>query len=280
MKVDLHLHTTASDGEWTPEAVVRFLASEDYGLIAITDHDTIKGVEPAIQTARRLNGSMRVLSGVELSAGGEAEVHLLAYGISPKNPNLVEHLENQRVKRRMRILEMLERLKRLGISVQFTLPEDLEESAGRPHIARALVREGFVANTQEAFDRYLSQGKAAYVPRETPPVSQAIRSLRSFGGIVCLAHPGQLAMGWDGFMHCLPVWMDAGLQGLEAHQSAHSADMAIRLDRLARRMGLLVTGGSDFHGMDTKRARPGDGLSQWYRKKDDVEALLSLMPPI
>ncbi|HML47453.1 MAG TPA: PHP domain-containing protein [Clostridia bacterium] len=279
MKADLHLHTTASDGEWTPEAVVCFLASMDYDLIAITDHDTIKGIEPAMQAAGRLNGSMRVLPGVELSAGGEAEVHLLAYGIPPSHPKLADFLDGQRAKRRARILEMLERLSKMGKPLELSLPEDLEESAGRPHIARALVREGYVADVREAFERFLAQGKPAYVPRETPPVAEAIECLRACGGVVCLAHPGQLTMGWEGLMHCLPAWKAAGLQGLEAHHSAHSADTAMRLDRLARQKDLLVTGGSDFHGLDTKRVRPGDGLAQWIRMKTDVEALLALMPP-
>lgn len=251
----------------------------EYDLIAITDHDTIKGIEPATQAARQQGGLMRVLPGVELSAGGEAEVHLLAYGIPPGHPELTEFLDGQRARRRARLSEMLGRLARMGMPVEGALPESLEDSAGRPHIARALVRKGYVASVREAFERYLSQGRAAYVPRETPPVPEAIERLRACGGVVCLAHPGQLAMGWEGFLHCLPVWMEAGLQGLEAHHSAHAAAEAVQMDRLARRKGLLVTGGSDFHGPSTKRVRPGDGLSQWIQKKVDVEALLALMPP-
>lgn len=275
MNPDLHLHTTASDGELPPEAVVGLLASLHYDLIAITDHDTIGGVKPAIAAAESLD-TLRVLPGLELSSGGDLEVHLLAYGINPEHQALNDYLAKQRMRRRERLLEMHSRLTRLGMVFEWALPTDDRESAGRPHLARAMVRAGYAESTQEAFDRWLGQGKAAYVPRETPKVRDAIDFLRQCGGVVSLAHPGELHMGWDGLLHCLPGWCEAGLQALEAYHSAHAPGMAMQFDRLARRHGLLVTGGSDFHGSGNRHVRPGDGLAHWTSRDRDAQKLCAL----
>lgn len=193
MRADLHLHTTASDGLLTPARMVREARLAGMNIIAITDHDTVSGVREALDAGVR--EGVRVLPGLELSVGGEEEIHLLAYGVRPEHPGLLALLEGLLVRRQARMEEMLRRLEALG------MPVPREEACapdspfmGRMNLARAMTARGYCASPAEAFSRWLNAGRPAYVPKEPIGVPEGVRRLRALGAVVCLAHPGRLRM--------------------------------------------------------------------------------------
>lgn len=275
MKFDLHLHTTASDGTDTPEEVVALAAEKGFEVIAITDHDTMSGVAEALAAGRRLG--VRVISGVEISAGGDTEVHVLGYAIQ-KPEKLLQVLEKMRVQRSQRMRQMVLRLNELGVQVPLNRVTGLaQESVGRSHLARVLVEDGVVRDVREAFQRYLAPGRPAYVEREKLSVSQAVALIDSAGGIPVIAHPGQ--------NHGESFWMkerfaelkQAGLKGIEAYHMAHSQQQAMAFARTAKDLNLLVTGGSDYHGT-IKNVAIGDGMQYWKNRDADIRRFLDAIP--
>lgn len=271
MKFDLHTHTTASDGTDTPAQLIERAAREGFGLIAVTDHDTLSGLEEA-ESAGRARG-VRVISGVEISAGEEIEVHVLGYGIRDRGP-LEQALSGMRQARRARMRKMIGKLRDLGIEVDRERVAALSgDSVGRPHLARALVEMGCVRDVREAFFRYLSPGRPAYVPREKLTVAQAIHLLRDAGALPVIAHPGQNKGAAFWMSDRLAAMQKEGLMGLEAYHMAHTQAECQAFDRMARRLGLLVTGGSDYHGL-VKQIELGDGMQYWTTREQDLEAFL------
>lgn len=271
MKFDLHTHTTASDGTDTPAQLIERAAREGFGLIAVTDHDTMSGLEEA-ESAGRARG-VRVISGVEISAGEEIEVHVLGYGIRDRGP-LEQALSGMRQARRARMRKMIGKLRDLGIEVDRERVAALSgDSVGRPHLARALVEMGCVRDVREAFFRYLSPGRPAYVPREKLTVAQAIHLLRDAGALPVIAHPGQNKGAAFWMSDRLAAMQKEGLMGLEAYHMAHTQAECQAFDRMARRLGLLVTGGSDYHGL-VKQIELGDGMQYWTTREQDLEAFL------
>lgn len=275
MKFDLHLHTTASDGTDAPGALVSQAAEKGFQVIAITDHDTMSGVFEAQQAGRQLG--VRVISGVEISAGGDTEVHVLGYAIRQPD-KLVQVLERMRMQRSQRMQQMVSKLNNLGIPIQLSRVTDLtQESVGRSHLARILVEDGVARDVRDAFNRYLAPGRPAYVEREKLTVSQAVALIGSAGGIPVIAHPGQ--------NHGDTFWMkerfaelrEAGLRGIEAYHMAHSQQQAMAFARMAKDLGLLVTGGSDYHGT-IKNVAIGDGMQYWKTKEADIERFLKAIP--
>lgn len=275
MKFDLHLHTTASDGTDTPSALVSLAAEKGFELLAITDHDTMSGVREAQEAGKRLG--VRIISGVEISAGGDTEVHVLGYAVQ-KPEMLVQMLEKMRNQRSQRMRQMVMKLNDLGIPIHLGRVTGLaKESVGRSHLARVLVEDGIVRDVREAFNRYLAPGRPAYVEREKLTVSQAVRLIASAGGLPVIAHPGQ--------NHGDAFWMkdrfaelkEAGLKGIEAYHMAHSQQQAIAFARTAKDLGLLVTGGSDYHGT-IKNVAIGDGMQYWKTKEADLERFLKAIP--
>lgn len=271
MKFDLHLHTTASDGTDTPEELVSLAAEKGFEVIAITDHDSMRGVCDAQDAGRRLG--VRVISGVEISAGGDAEVHVLGYAIQEPE-KLEDALERMREQRVWRMRQMVSKLNALGVPVQMQQVSELaHESVGRSHLARVLVQIGVVKDVKEAFQRYLAPGRPAYVEREKLTVGQAVALIDSVGGVPVIAHPGQ--------NHGDTFWMkerfaelkEYGLRGIEAYHMAHSQQQATAFARTARELGLLVTGGSDYHGA-VKSVGLGDGMQYWKSKDIDFERFL------
>lgn len=271
MKFDLHLHTTASDGTDTPEELVSLAAEKGFEVIAITDHDSMRGVCDAQDAGRRLG--VRVISGVEISAGGDAEVHVLGYAIQEPE-KLEDALERMREQRVWRMRQMVSKLNALGVPVQMQQVSELaHESVGRSHLARVLVQIGVVKDVKEAFQRYLAPGRPAYVEREKLTVGQAVALIDSVGGVPVIAHPGQ--------NHGDTFWMkerfaelkEYGLRGIEAYHMAHSQQQATAFARMARELGLLVTGGSDYHGA-VKSVGLGDGMQYWKSKDIDFERFL------
>ena len=248
--IDLHVHTTASDGDLSPRECVAAAAREGLAAIAITDHDTTAGNAEAAAAGREFG--IKVVPGVEVSCSHERfTIHLLGYYPDEDDERLAAMLAQLRSRREERNPRILARLAELGCPVDYD--EVLEVSGGtvvgRPHIAAVMVRKGYVGSVAEAFDRYLARGAVAYVERAKPPVAEALAVLSQARAIPVLAHPGIL--GADDFAEIerlVRELVPLGLRGIEAYYHNHDMALTSRLIALAQREGLLFTGGSDFHG--------------------------------
>ena len=245
MRIDLHLHTAASDGLLAPSALVQAVRAANIAVFSVTDHDTVDGLDEA-QGAATAAG-LTFISGIELSAYWRAvEFHILGYFIDPADRGLRVFLDGTRKARRVRLHAMLNRLHAMGMRVPAddVLARAQNGNVGRPHLARVLVERGFVGSADEAFDRYLGTDRPAYVPRPDVSVAEAIGVIRRAGGIASLAHPG---------LHnrdeAIPDLMAAGLAAIEVYHPKHAFGRARRYRRIAQQHGLLITGGSDFHGV-------------------------------
>lgn len=273
IRPDLHLHTTASDGVYPPSELVRLLQRADVTFFSVTDHDTMAGLAEAEDAA--LQRGIAFLPGVEISTEGEAEVHILGYGVNRQDPVLLSFFEKMADDRVNRIRAIGEKLKELGYPLDVDgVMADAGESIGRPHLARAMVSKGYVASVAEAFDRFLGDGKAAYIPREKMAAGRAISLLRERGAVPVLAHPALIQWPMERFLPLLHTWMDAGLMGLEVYHPSNRGDYG-KWDRLARQHGLLVTGGSDFHDHDPRHGQLGETVTQWHYAMQDAWALYS-----
>lgn len=251
--IDLHLHTTASDGLLSPAALVARAAEVGLRTISVTDHDTCAGLAEA-QIAARDRG-MRLVPGVEITAIEAArDVHLLAYFVNPSNPPLVEFLGLQRVYRERRVRDIADRLASLGLAIDIEPlvgghAERNGRTIGRPQIADALVVAGHAVDRDDAFTRLLAVGRPAFVPRCGPRPEEVIDIVRDAGGLVSMAHPGLTAMD-----PLIPRLAAAGLQALEACHSDHDAATEQHYREVAAQYQLAVSGGSDFHGDAGRRA--------------------------
>ena len=273
-RFDLHIHTTASDGTDSPEAVVALAAGKGFSIIAITDHDTMSGVPEAVAAGEKYG--VRVIGGVEISAGGQTEVHVLGYGVRDVE-RLEQTLTLMRDKRAERMAGMVEKLRALGVDVTLDEVTALSGgSVGRSHLARVLIDKGVVRDVREAFAKYLSPGKPAYVEREKLGVQQAVWLIADCGGLPVIAHPGQNRgesyWGRERF-HALKAY---GLRGIEVYHMAHGAAQAAAFERIARAENLLVTGGSDYHGK-VKNVGIGDGMQHWRRRGEDLRRFLKAL---
>jgi predicted metal-dependent phosphoesterase TrpH len=255
--VDLHTHTLASDGGDPPRELVAAAAAAGVGVLAVTDHDTVTAVAEARAAGQDLG--VEVVAGCELTASvGGRVVHVLLYGDGLLEPDLAEAVEVARNGRHQRNLAIGERLAELtGVG-----PREAAELAGasalsRAHFARALVAAGAVADVAEAFDRYLSSGRPAYVPAPSVSVTDAVAIAGKAGGVAVLAHPGRLAP--EERERVLGLALEAGIDGIEVWHSQHDAGLRRWLAALAERRGLLATGGSDYHGRHKPGVRIGSG---------------------
>lgn len=249
--IDLHMHTTASDGRCTPEDLVQRCWDKGLRTIAVTDHDTMAGVAPT-QRAAEARG-MTCLPGIEItSVHGGKDVHMLAYFLPPDTPGLQPMLEAQRRQRVERALEIAARLEKLGAPVDKDAMIEAAAGSGkslaRPQIAQALIAAGHVASVPEAFDRYLGEDSPAFVPHTGVPPAEVVALVVRGGGIPSLAHPGYRPKD-----EIIPGLVEAGLVGLEVYHSSHDEAATAHYLGLARQHGLIVTGGSDFHGPGTRR---------------------------
>lgn len=245
--IDLHLHSTASDGSLAPAQVVALAERQGVRVLALTDHDSLEGIPEAEERARA--AGIRVIAGVELSVSEQGmDVHLLAYGFDPTDRELREAIERYRASRHERARKILSRLKGLGIRIPI---EEVEEIAGggalgRPHVAEALMVGGYVETFHEAFQRFLGHHAPAYVAKQTVALEEALEIVREAGGITALAHPATLNRD-----HWIAGWVRRGLEGIEVWHSKHQPADIERYRSLAQAHGLLMTGGSDFHGERT-----------------------------
>lgn len=244
MAVDLHIHSTASDGSLAPEEIVRQALELGLYAIAITDHDTVEGVGPAMEAAE--GTGLHLLPAVEISVDfQETEIHILGYFIDLEYEPLLMAMEKVRSGRVERAALMVEKLRALGIEITMddVLAQAGDGSVGRPHVARALHELGVVATAQQAFDKYLGRGKPAYVPRYKLSPEDAVRMIVDAGGMPVFAHPG-LSRRDDMIDALIP----AGLMGIEAYHTEHDERQTRKYINMANRRGLYVTGGSDSHG--------------------------------
>lgn len=248
---DLHCHSRRSDGTLEPAEVVRRAKKAGVELLVLTDHDTVSGfVEARDEAARQ---GIAFAAGIEINTGEADGIHVLGYGLDPESPALSERLEVFRARRQSRVALIVERLNALGVPL--TLDEvrgESKETLGRPHIADALRRKKLVKDRGDAFKRFLSYDAEAYVPPMGPTVAEAVAAIKSAGGWSSLAHPGTVKKDID-----LTPWVEQGLDGIEACYRAHTGPQTQRFLESAKRFGLLVTGGSDFHGPGTGRESLG-----------------------
>ncbi len=250
MIVDLHLHSTASDGELTPEQVVEQAKHMGIDGIALSDHDTVAGVERAQAAGRRLG--VAVVPAIELSAAFAGELHILGYGLDIHHADFAAFTRRQQLRRTQRNRRMIEALQQAGLAVT---EEDCRRLApgagdnwGRSHMARALVEKGYCGDTKDAFNRYLGYGKSCYVPREKTPPPECIGLIHRCGGLAVLAHPGLIQVPEHQLFALIHSLKEQGLDGLEAYYPQHSGKQAAQYVRFARMLELYVTYGSDFHG--------------------------------
>lgn len=264
--IDLHIHSTASDGSFTPSEIVQMATIKGLSAIAITDHDTIEGVKTAIESG--IPHNLEFITGVELSAqplpGYEesGSIHILGYGFSVYDKKVNATLERLKLARAERNPAIIEKLNRLGFSL--TMDEVMEVCGpgqmGRPHIARAMVEKGYVSSFDEAFDHYLAKGGAAYVDKFRLSCRDAINLILEAGGIPVLAHPGIIRSTEEYPIENLIYQLTGmGLMGIEVFHTDHSDHQTEHLLKLSSKRGLLVTGGSDFHGSLKQGVEMGSG---------------------
>ena len=266
VSIDLHIHTTASDGTFTPEQVVSHAHQLKLKAIAITDHDTVAGSKEALRSG--IPPSLGFLTGVEISSTpppfypGSGSFHLLGYSIRLDDPKLNRTLEKLQQARKNRNPAIINRLNELGISI--TLDEVRREAGegqlGRPHIAQFMVKKRTVASIDEAFDQFLGTGKPAYVDKQRVECFKAIEIILDAGGVPVLAHPGLLGYKTESQLDDLIGRLKkAGIQGMEVYYSGHTPDQTRLYAELAKRHDLLMTGGSDFHGAIQPDIEMGSG---------------------
>jgi 3',5'-nucleoside bisphosphate phosphatase len=247
-KVDLHLHTTASDGKHTPAELVRLAASRGLEYMAVTDHDTIDGIAQALAEASKFPG-LHVVPGVELSTDvPKGEVHLLGYFVDYDDGQFRAQLEDMRNSRVNRARRMVEKLAGLGVHVEWERVKEIAGSGamGRPHIAEAMLEKGYIRTTQDAFRNYIGHGGPAYVERDKLTPAEAVGLVLKAGGLPVLAHP--LTSGdAEGTVKELKA---AGLVGIEVYYASHSVEQVAMLAALANKYSLIATGGTDYHGID------------------------------
>ena len=262
-RIDLHLHTTHSDGSCSTAEVMAFAKQAGLTALAITDHDIVDGIPEATAIGKELG--IEVVPGVEISSRlGESELHILGYFLNWTDPLLAQRLSTLRDSRHLRNPKIVQCLNELGIPITYEEVRALAgtESVGRPHIARLLMEKKFVTSAKEAFDRYLANGRPAFVDRELPEPAEAVRWIREAGGVPVLAHPTWVRTSAEGLRVLVRDLKAAGLGGMEVHYSTHTPSQTTEYLDLARQCDLLVTGGSDFHGVTKPDIEVGIGRGQ------------------
>ena len=279
--IDLHLHTTASDGVMTPSGIVNYAKSKGLVAIAITDHDTIEGLEEGFLEGERIG--LEVIPGIEISAEhSPGSMHLLGFFIDIHDPILKERLGYLQRARAERNPRMAEKLNKLGIDITFD--EVLKASGGgqvgRPHFAQVLIEKGYVRNFQEAFDRFLKKGASAYVEKMRFSAEESIQFINEANGVAVLAHPNTLQLnGYSELENLILRLVKTGLRGIEAYYPEHSALEVAQYKTLAERHGLLVTGGTDYHGIEKNGLDIGVGRGEMKLPYSIVENLKAARRP-
>ena len=273
--IDLHIHTSESDGRFTPEEIVHRAAEAGLSVIAITDHDNVDGIAPAL-TAAAAFPQLRVMPGVEISTDvPDGEVHVLGYCLDYTDRELLGALERMRSSRVTRARKMVARLAELGLPVDWERVLEFagEGSVGRPHIAQALLENGHIGSLAEAFDGYIGRNAPAYVERDKMTPTEAVELILAAGGLPVMAHP----MTVPDPEATIGELQAAGLVGIEVYYAGHSTATVERLAALAARTGLIPTGGSDYHGLDDDASASAETpFGQVAVPPESVERLLAL----
>ena len=259
-RIDLHLHTTFSDGSLPPREVVALAHKAGVTTLAITDHDMTDGIPEAMNSGQEYG--IEVIPGIEISSRvQDREIHILGYCIDFMDSTFQHRLAKLRETRHLRNSQIIEKLNALGLSLSY---QDVHavggsDAIGRPHIAQVLLNKGYVKSIREAFERYLADRAAAYVPRELPKAEVAMSWLREAGGVSVLAHPSWVRSKGEGIEKFCENLKEQGLQGMEVFYSSHSPSQTSQYLEITRRLDLIATGGSDFHGLTKPDIEIGTG---------------------
>ena len=259
--IDLHTHSTFSDGTFTPLQLVKYAEEKGLKAFALTDHDTTEGVKEA----KSIETNVEVISGVEISTRyDKKEIHIVGLYVNENDADLNKQLKYYREKRVTRNFEILEKLNSLGVNITI---DDVKESCtgdviSRAHIAKALVSKGFVGSYTEAFDRYLGDNKCAYVPRETLNYEESMELITKAGGVPVLAHPLLYKMSDTNLENMMVKLRQEGLKAVEVYYSTHSNSDTQHIMAMANRVGLIYSGGSDFHGATKPKIDMGTGMGK------------------
>ena len=257
--IDLHIHSTASDGTFTPAQIVNnaLTAVPDKKapvVIALTDHDTVAGVPEFMAEADKYKDRLTAIPGVEISTDyNGVEIHILGYNIDINNADLLERLKVCRESRDGRNEKIIQKLQEQGfeITMDYIRPEDPNETIARPHIARQLLKKNYVSSVKEAFDKYLAEGRCCYVERIMPTPQEAVSLIRNSGGVAVLAHLMYYKkLDAAGKAELAAVLKDAGLTGIETYYNTYTPEEEAFVKDLAKQHALLRTGGTDFHGQN------------------------------
>lgn len=259
-KIDLHVHTTESDGTYTPAEVVRIAKNAGLSAIAITDHDTNLGYAEAAAEGERLG--VEVVPGIEISTKYTVSVHILGYYIDGSSPALKAVLDWVVTDRDTRNRKMAELMAADGLPVSYDdMVKRFGTVIGRPHFGRILIELGLAKDMQDAFDRYIEKGQKYYLPRTIMPLDRAIGLIKQAGGIPVIAHPFQYRYDDKMLRELIEVCMGYGVKGMECRYSGYGEDKVRYLTALADEYGLVKTGGSDFHGENKKHISLGSGIN-------------------
>ena len=247
--IDLHVHTTASDGQYTPSQIIQKASEKNIKVIAITDHDTTAGLKEALEEGKKLGVS--VVPGIELNITfPTGEFHLLGHGLKEPSKSLISIVENVIKNRNDRNLQIIEKMNADGVPLTIEeITNDYPDTViGRPHFAAELVKLKVVKTRQQAFDQYLARGRKWYVPRICTNLDEAIVAIRDSGGVPVLAHPMSLYLSWGRLPDFLKECYEKGIVGIEAFHPGARVTECLRLEELGRKLGFIITAGSDFHG--------------------------------
>jgi len=258
--IDLHAHTSASDGTYSPKELVTLAKSEGIEAIAITDHDTIEGVPEALEAGEKIG--LEVIPGVEISIDHQpGSMHVLGLFLDIKNKKLIEYLTGLQTSRSSRNPKIIEKLNELGLAISM---EDVQKisgggQVGRPHIAAALLQDGYVSSNQQAFDKYLKKGAIAYFERNRLTREETVDMIHGAGGLVILAHPHTLGVNGSSFSYLMSELKEVGFDGLEVFYNSHSQTDEDRLMKIVDKNGFIISGGTDFHGQNKPSIKLGVG---------------------
>ena len=256
---DLHTHSTASDGQYSPTQLMELAKEIGIEVLALTDHDTLDGLDEAVRIGAA--AGMTVLRGVELGAEEHKNLHILGYAFSSETPNIAKLCAGKREQREVRNRRMIDFLREKGLDI--TLQEVVEQAGGqvigRPHFARVLEKKGYVSSVREAFDRYLDTKEYEKIREARIPARVCVETIKADGGKVSLAHPYQLGYSDDALRELVGRLKDYGLDAIECYYPKHTPEQTAFYLQLAREFDLHATGGSDFHG---ERIKPDVRLSR------------------
>jgi predicted metal-dependent phosphoesterase TrpH len=284
-RIDLHIHSTASDGTHTPQEIMAMADQLGLKAIAITDHDTLDGCRQAFNGD--IPSSLGFITGVEISVQAPEDcniresLHILGYGINPEDPALLQALDKFQNIRNTRVHQIVQRLNQLGIPLELkqAMAESKNGAVGRPHVATAMVKAGYAKDINDAFDRYLGNGQPACIGKKRMACSRAFELIRGAGGIPVLAHPYLIpCKGSHQLDQLVKKLSDMDLKGIEIYYPRHTPDAMAQYMALARKYGLLATGGTDYHGELIPEIKMGAGTGNFYVPYEIFEKLISAHP--